>query len=133
MPDVGFTKLDTLRRAAREEDLVCDCVFVSVVHVNVQYITYMYLYKFLFCVGPLNFIVFSSLFDRPTSTQTLPLHFHSNPAPCTSHQSLMLGEARELLYTQEGERKDGLTMQPVLDAAEEYHTRLVNMAKEVCV
>ncbi len=43
----------------------------------------------------------------------------------------MLGEANQLLYTEEGQPKDGLTFHPVLDAAEEYHTRLVNMAKEV--
>ena len=56
----------------------------------------------------------------------------------------MLGEARQLLLSgqdefcqlaeEEGKStklKDGLTLQPVLDAAEEYHTRLMNMAKEV--
>ena len=43
----------------------------------------------------------------------------------------MLGEANQLLYTEEGQPKDGLTFHPVLDAVEEYHTRLINMAKEV--
>ena len=29
--------------------------------------------------------------------------------------------------------KEGLTFHPILDAAEEYHTRLINLAIEVCM
>ena len=44
----------------------------------------------------------------------------------------MLGEAKELLLNEEGILKEGLTFHPILDAAEEYHTRLLNLAIEVC-
>ena len=47
------------------------------------------------------------------------------PPPPSSLQGLILGEAQELL------NREVLTMQPVLDAVEEYRTRLRVMAVEV--
>ena len=40
-------------------------------------------------------------------------------------QGLILGECRDLFNL------ENLTMEPVLDAAEEYYTRLINLAVEV--
>ena len=45
----------------------------------------------------------------------------------------MLGEANELLKTPEGAPKEDLAFRPVLDIAEEFYTRLTNLAIEVCV